>query len=112
MCLPVVSWYCSQRCAEVGGEEQDHVRNYSLALTWNGLLDLSHRDIIREADGLALISMWRLNVPRFWSGNHYKYLIIAHRLLAGTVYCLYISFLKDNMLGCQKLLSYKLMLCN
>lgn len=44
---------------------------------------LPYRDMIREADGMALMSMWRLNMPRFWSGNHYKYLTIAHRLLSG-----------------------------
>lgn len=76
-------WYCSRICSEQGGQTQDHVRNYSLAVTWYGLLDLAHRDMIREADGLAMMSMWRFNIPRFWSGHHYKYMIIAHRLLIG-----------------------------
>jgi hypothetical protein len=47
------------------------------------MLDLSHRDFIREADGLAMMSMWRCNMTRFWNGNHFKYLINGHRLLAG-----------------------------
>ena len=76
-------WYCSRRCSDAIGVDQDHIRNYSLAVTYLGLLDLCHRDMIREADGPAMLAMWRLNMPRFWAGNHYKYMIIAHRLIAG-----------------------------
>jgi len=64
-------------------DHTDHVREYALALTFYGLLDLCHRDFIREADGLGMISVWRINMLRFWSGNHYKYLNTGHRLLAG-----------------------------
>jgi len=64
-------------------QPMDHVRNYARAVTWYGLLDLCHRDTIREADGPAMMSMWRLNMLRFWGGNHFKYLQAGHRLLAG-----------------------------
>ena len=79
-------WYCSKECHELGGHEQDYIENYSIAVTWCGLLDLAHRDVIREADGYAMMTMWRHNMTRFWNGNHYKYLIIGHRLLAGEEY--------------------------
>ena len=46
-------------------------------------MDLSHRDVIREADGIGMMSMWRINMLRFWNGHHYKYLRVGHRLLAG-----------------------------
>ena len=61
----------------------EHVCQYSIAVAWYGLLDQCYRDVLREADGPAIISFWRINFLRFWQGNHYKYLIIAHRLLAG-----------------------------
>lgn len=77
------TWYCSPECASIGGEERDHVRSYALSVTLHGLLDLCHRDVIREADGLAMMSLWRVNMLRFWNGNHFKYLQLGHRLLAG-----------------------------
>ena len=64
-------------------DELDHVREYALAVVFYGLADLCHRDFTREADGLGLMSMWRINMLRFWAGNHYKYMNIGHRLLAG-----------------------------
>jgi hypothetical protein len=44
---------------------------------------MSHRDVVREADGLGMMSMWRINMLRFWGGGKWKYLISGHRLLAG-----------------------------
>jgi hypothetical protein len=67
----------------VAGFKADNVRNYALNVTWFGLLDLVHQDAVREADGYMMMSMWRLNMLRFWSGHHYKYLTAGHRLLAG-----------------------------
>ena len=81
--IPNHDWYCSWSCAEKGGVQQDYLRNYSVAVTWYGMLDLCHRDAIREGDGLAMMSIWKIHMPMFWRGNNYKYLIIAHRLLAG-----------------------------
>lgn len=63
----------------------DRVRDYALAVTFYGLMDLCHRDFIREADGLGMMSMWRIDMVRFWSGNHFKYLNVGHRLLAGSL---------------------------
>ncbi len=77
------TWYCSLQCATVGGASQDHLRNYSISTVWNGLLDIAYADMVKEGDGLAIMSMWRLNMIRFWIGGHNKYLIIGHRLLAG-----------------------------
>lgn len=45
-------------------------------------MDLCHRDTVREADGPAMMSHWRLNMLRFWQGNHSNYLRAGHRLLA------------------------------
>lgn len=84
--LTVAVWYCSVGCAELAGQRPDYVRNYAISLTWYGLMDQVHRDTIREGDGLAMMSMWRLNMLRFWEGNHYKYLIIGHRLLSGMLW--------------------------
>jgi len=83
-------WFCSATCAVACGRQTDHVRNYSLAVCWYGLLDLCHRDAIREADGPAMMSMWRINMVRFWNGHHNKYLATGHRLLAGIMYALFI----------------------
>lgn len=80
--IPADKWYCPGCLPKQQG--QDCLRNYSIGLTWNGLLDLAHRDAIREADGMAMISFWRINMSRFWTGNHYKYMKLSHRLIAGT----------------------------
>jgi len=81
-------WFCSASCSVAGGQQTDHVRNYSLAVCWYGLLDLCHRDVIREVYGLAMMTMWRVNMIRFWNGHHNKYLGTGHRLLAGAVFIL------------------------
>ena len=63
--------------------QQDGVRNYSVAITYYGLLELCHRDAIREADGVAMMALWRSSTIRFWEGNNYKYMTTGHRLLSG-----------------------------
>ncbi len=55
-------------------------------------MDMVHRAMIRNGDGPAMMTMWRINMSRFWRGNHYKYLILGHRLLAGKL-CLSIIFI-------------------
>lgn len=40
--VPDDQWFCSSVCAEEAGQE-DYVRNYSIAVTWCGLLDFCHR---------------------------------------------------------------------
>ena len=77
-------WFCSASCEVAAGRQTDHVRNYSLAVIWYGLLDLCHHDAIREADGLAMMTMWRVNMIRFWNSRLDKYLSTGHRLLAGS----------------------------
>ena len=76
-------WFCSAQCATAAGQSPDGIHEYSRSVTCHGLLDLCHRDAVREADGMALMSMWRINMLRFWSGHHIKYLKVGHRLLAG-----------------------------
>lgn len=46
-------------------------------------MDLVHKDTIREANGPAMMSVWRANMLRFWEHNQYKYLILGYGLLAG-----------------------------
>ena len=82
-------WFCSAQC-QIGSQNKpqsksadDHLQEYSRALAWEGLLQLCHIDAERENDGPQLLRLWRISVPYFWSGRHHKYLILAHRLLAG-----------------------------
>lgn len=100
--LPAVDedWWCSDECrSSTNGNSSwftayedrpdcstDYLRQYTLALTFYSLMDLCQKDAIREGDGLAMMSFWRINMLRFWRGNHYKYLKIGHRLLAGLVF--------------------------
>lgn len=46
----------------------------------------------RTNNGDHIISDWRMDMVQFWNHNHYKYLILGHRLLAGKfcVLCLHI----------------------
>lgn len=98
-----VDWYCSEECAELSTTysqtdvlptpdgEMDFVRNYAVSVVWNGLLDNVHRDSIREADGLMMMTLWRVNMTRFWNGHNFKYMKVGHRLLAGSFHdCLII----------------------
>lgn len=78
------------------------MRNYAIAVTWYGLMDLCHRDIIREGDGLAMMAMWRINTLRFWCGNHYKYMNLCHNLLAGRCF-VYVHHIQP-MYECHMLL--------
>ena len=70
------------RLSLTGREQPDHLLEYSRALTWQGLLQLCHVDAERENNGPQLIRLWRMSVPTLWAGNHFKYLILCHRLLA------------------------------
>jgi len=88
-------------------EEQldDGVYKYAQALLCYGLLDLCHRDVIREADGLGMMAMWRINMIRFWAGRHHKYLRAGHRLLA----VMQVYRLRSH---CYRLLGNVASLCN
>ena len=37
----------------------------------------------RENDGEAMLAFWRCDSVDFWENNHTKYLILAHRFIAG-----------------------------
>lgn len=85
-------WFCSPDCATSDSQRRDAVLDYSRSVTCHGLLDMCHRDAVREADGQAMMTIWRVNMPRFWGGRHFKYLRVGHRLLAGIEFyngCLY-----------------------
>ena len=85
-------WFCSPDCATSDSQPRDAVLDYSRSVTCHGLLDMCHRDAVREADGQAMMTIWRVNMPRFWGGRHFKYLRVGHRLLAGIEFyngCLY-----------------------
>jgi hypothetical protein len=68
---------------------EDYVLNYSRAVVWRGLGDMARKLAERRNDGLATISFWRLDMVDFWRRNHCKYLIMAHRLIAGNPCCVY-----------------------
>ena len=74
-------WICPSCFSD--GKDKDRVKEYSKTLAWLGIMDLVHKDTIREGNGPAMMSVWRANMLRFWQRNHYKYLILGHRLLAG-----------------------------
>ena len=60
-------------------KDPDGVKQYIEALLYFILLDMTHRDGIREGDGWALIT--RVHMLQLW--RHNKHLIANHRLLAG-----------------------------
>jgi hypothetical protein len=74
------SWYCSEVCRT--SQNTDHKQAYAMSTLWRGLLHYVERDVERENDGLAMITLWRLNMLEFWEYGHYKYLTLAYRLLA------------------------------
>ncbi len=77
-------WFCSTECEFENGRD-DYVQNYSLRVLSRGLLHLANRDAIREGDGLALLTHWRLNMLDFWK-KHPKYFRLGHMLLACKFY--------------------------
>ncbi|VDI42943.1 Hypothetical predicted protein [Mytilus galloprovincialis] len=48
-----------------------------------GLGHLARRDAIKEHDGPALISNWKVDMVSFHNHHHPKYFILGHRLIAG-----------------------------
>ncbi len=79
--FPGKKWKCSECLKDDKGN--DGVRDYAIAVTWLAMMDMAHRDMIREGNGPGMMTIWRVNMTRFWRGNKYKYLILGHRLLAG-----------------------------
>ncbi|XP_038045920.1 uncharacterized protein LOC119720342 isoform X4 [Patiria miniata] len=78
-------WYCSPACKRLGRNQSksDGVQEYSKALLYEGLCHLAFRDAVREGDGPAILSHWRINTLQFWNSKHLKYFILAHNMLAG-----------------------------
>ncbi|XP_038045923.1 uncharacterized protein LOC119720343 [Patiria miniata] len=78
-------WYCSLACKRLGlnKSKSDGVQEYSKALLYEGLCHLAFRDAVREGDGPAILSHWRINTLQFWNNKHLKYFILAHNMLAG-----------------------------
>lgn len=97
-------WYCNQ--CKSGTDQPESVvkpdlKNlYVRALTYHGLMDLVRHDAVRENDGDAMMGHWRYDVVQFHNRHHPKYVVLAHRLLAGLV-CyieythIYYIFLKE-----------------
>ena len=92
------SWYCSKDCKtsherhqhtkpgkalQKKRKEVDHVKKYACSLVWQGLFHRARRDAERENDGMAMNAHWRIDSVNFWNKNHFKYLILSHRLTAG-----------------------------
>ena len=73
-------WLCPS-C--VTDKSPDHIKNYSEAMLFFTLLDMVHRDALREGDGVALKEQARFHMPLFWKNRHNKYMICEHRFLAG-----------------------------
>ena len=46
------------------------------------MLHLAHRDMVREGDGNALVSMWKIHMLQFWNRGHTHYKMIGHQFLA------------------------------
>ena len=93
--VPEGDWFCCGKCSRVKPKRSsktpsnyvisnymDHLRNYSCAITWCGLNLMTRRDAVREADGDAMMSHWKIDLVHFYASHHPKYLILAHRLCA------------------------------
>lgn len=62
-----------------------HKHEYVTALLLQGLLDQTQRDYVREKDGPMRMRLWKMNIIQFHNRNHHKYVILAHRLIAGII---------------------------
>ena len=86
--VPKGDWFCQDACktAKKGKRKRgkksadkpeqiyDHIYNYSRAMAWLGLHLLCRRDAVREADGNAMITHWKLYLVHFFASIHSKYL--------------------------------------
>lgn len=80
MYFHVDKWYCTTECDFMEGE-QDKVLLHSKGFLWNGLQMLANRDIVREGNGPGIVSMWKIDMLKFWK-VHPKYFIAGHQFLA------------------------------
>ncbi|XP_077996732.1 uncharacterized protein LOC144453084 [Glandiceps talaboti] len=90
--VPDEEWFCTDTCRDnvvprgvnqCNNINHDHVYNYTSALLWKCLNDLVRHDAVKENDGPIMIEHWTLDMLDFWKKNHYKYMILGHRLIAG-----------------------------
>ena len=72
-------WYCSSKCRV---NVDDKVLDYSMRIMSDGLEHLACRHAVRMGDGPGMISDWIYDLLSFWDNNNYKYVIIAHYLIA------------------------------
>ena len=61
----------------------DSTAQYGLDVFWRGLRLLGKRYAIRENDGPAMMSYWRLANTLYADGNHKTYCTVATRKLSG-----------------------------
>lgn len=85
-------WWCSDPCKtkkakknRKADKKPDYINSHSKALLWRGLNDLVRRDAVRENDGESMVAFWKIDLVEFSQKNHYKYSILAHRLIAGLI---------------------------
>ena len=88
-------WYCSDACKRTYSKKksssketlkEDGTFNYISSLTYMGLMDLVRQNAVRENDGDAMMSHWRLDLLHFHNYHHPKYVLLGHRLLAGNYF--------------------------
>nr|XP_022309155.1 uncharacterized protein LOC111114903 [Crassostrea virginica] len=89
---PAGKWYCSDACKRTYSKKksssketlkEDGTFNYISSLTYMGLMDLVRQNAVRENDGDAMMSHWKLDLLHFHNYHHPKYVLLGHRLLAG-----------------------------
>ncbi|KAK3107416.1 hypothetical protein FSP39_014037, partial [Pinctada imbricata] len=73
---------CEESLESTTESSIDHVCEYTRAVVWQGLKMMCQRDAERENNGNFLMIDWRVDMVDFWNNNHYKYLILGHRLLS------------------------------
>ena len=78
--VPRGKWLCPTCTAEEEGvdEKLEHTK----MVLWMGINDRIRYRAIRSNNGDAIIRHWRHDLVEFAVRNHYKYFILAHRLLA------------------------------
>ena len=95
--FPAGRWYCEKCCPKTTGKEKvkvtanaDLKSEYMRSLRWQGLVHQVRIDAERENSGPVMMMLWRHDFVPFWNKNHFKYQVLAHRLLASkqTIYIL------------------------
>jgi hypothetical protein len=87
-------WFCSKECRMASSQKksqkspakEDRVFNYITSLLFVGLLDLVRHDAVRENDSTAMMSHRKMDIILFHNNHHPKYVLLGHRLIAGTIF--------------------------